>query len=145
MTEALIVIVIVAFLIGSFSWLRPSADERRRVRLRDQAMRSGLKVESIKGDVRALFEAPGQGGLLFLYWAPWAATSRVDRSALMRPRRLDTGHEIAGLPAATELPAAHRGFRGWLADVRGLGFVWDECGSPEDLARSIEFVRRRVE
>ncbi|ROU01528.1 hypothetical protein EB809_03455 [Marinobacter sp. R17] len=142
MTKWLIIILILAFLIGSWSWVKPTADERRRVRLRNHAMSKGLKVESVKGQVRDRFAEPGQGGLLMLYWAPWSAEVAVDRRALLIPRRIEPGEDHRAIPGAEELPELSGAFKGWLADQRGIGFVWDESATIDDLEKPISWIRK---
>ncbi|TBW59052.1 hypothetical protein EZI54_01690 [Marinobacter halodurans] len=145
MTKWLIIVLILAFLIGSWSWVKPTADERRRVRLRNRAISKGLKVESVKGQVRERFAKSGEGGLLMLYWAPWSAEAAVDRRALLIPRRIEPGEENSAFPGAGALPELSGAFKGWLADQRGIGFVWDESATIDDLEKPMSWALKIAE
>lgn len=142
MVPALIIFLALAFIVGSIFWLKPSPDERRRMRLRNHAIREGFKVQTLRGELKARFSQEGaEDEELYLYWKPWSDQTGADRNALVEPRVLETGAVNPAVPGAERLQPLHGAFRGWLADSRGLGFVWDESASISDMDKPMASIK----
>lgn len=143
MVPALIIFLALAFIAGSIFWLKPSPDERRRMRLRNRAIREGFKVQTLRGALKDRFSLDdGEEEELFLYWKPWSEHSGADRNALVEPRILEAGTVNPAVPGAEQLPPPTGAFRGWLADSRGLGFVWDESAPITDMDRPMATIKQ---
>lgn len=133
MVPALIIFLALAFIAGSIFWLKPSSTERRQLRLRNRAIKEGFKVQLLRGDLKTRFGDASEDGELYLYWKPWSEGHPVDRNALVEPQVLEADRSNPAVPGAEGLPPLSGAFRGWLADSRGAGFVWDESEPLEAL------------
>ncbi|BES71196.1 hypothetical protein RE428_22140 [Marinobacter nanhaiticus D15-8W] len=145
MVPALVIFLALAFIVGSIFWLKPSPDERRRMRLRNHAIREeGFKVQTLRGELKDRFRLEGDGveeEELYLYWKPWGEQSGADRNALIEPRILESGAVNPAVPGAEQLPPLSGAFRGWLADSRGIGFVWDESAPISDMDKPMAIAK----
>lgn len=137
MLLTVVIVLALGFIVGSIFWLRPSADERRRMHLRNQAVREGFRVESVKGALRTQLGSGDPDEALYLYWKPWERDVPQGVDGRSGPAVFASGTALAGLDKAAELVPLSGAFKAWFIDGRGAGFVWDESGVRDELDRSL--------
>ena len=142
MTPIFIVILIILVIAGPILTMMPSRRDRQLSALRQEAYRSGFRVEVLKDDfVRKLGEEPGLPSWM-LYWVPWPPTvSEAAVKALQPTVSRDPGQLPAGLPAL----GVPEPFAALYLDPRRVGLVWQEKGYAENMGQALADFKAALE
>lgn len=142
----LLTILVVLAVIGSLLWILPSEADRRRMRLRQQAMSQGIKVREAREEMKRWGLMPAKSNMLMQYY-------RLDANAGKEQWRVI--NPAAELPEHPELQAKSLHPAGpdvpwpelpsdlvlWEKEGTRYGFYWYERGAPEQLARALEYLK----
>ncbi|MGP4842547.1 hypothetical protein ACTXGQ_00305 [Marinobacter sp. 1Y8] len=144
MLLAIVIFLALGFIVGSLFWLRPSADERRRMHLRNQAVHEGFHVESVKGVLKDELGSGDPDEALYLYWKSWGRRVPQGVDGGSGPSVFVSGKSVAGLEEAEKLSLLTEAFKAWFIDSRGAGFVWDESSESVELERHLTQIKMLV-
>lgn len=128
----LIVTTAVLFLAGSVYTALPTAYEKRRKLLMQEAYRAGFRVERFRGvadDHRFT-----QSDDWYLYWRPWTADELRRRRERIQPRLVWPSPELE----SNAYPVVPSPFEAFYMDSRGAGLVWREKGAPEAVRTALQ-------
>ncbi|PAV26276.1 hypothetical protein C8D92_10253 [Tamilnaduibacter salinus] len=111
------------------------------MRLRNQAYRRGWLVEKLRGEALEALGEPGSTVPYYWYWRAWPEGWFEGESHPIRVVHvLVEGQPVAGVSGAERLPRIPTVCSAWLVDPRGIGFVWDEKGTVDDLERPFSMI-----
>lgn len=141
-----LIVLTLAFIIAGIMRLRPSVEDRRRMRLRNQAYRRGWRVEKVRGAALDELGESGSTGAYYWYWRSWPSGWFEGESASVGDRHVLSGGEgVSGVPGMERLPAVPSVCTAWVVEPRGIGFVWDESGTMDDLERPFTMIESVLE
>ncbi|ABC31454.1 hypothetical protein HCH_04759 [Hahella chejuensis KCTC 2396] len=152
MTTALIIIFCVVGIVGgSIFWVLPSPEERRRMRLRQQALAAGFRVRQTTPEKLddALKNLEANAWRTHFYFKAIPA-SRTPRRALYASQ----GGELKQQSISGNFPhdlLSDDDLRELSSQVKAVqitghevGFLWEERGTPEELGQVLQRINKLV-
>ncbi|MFE8069642.1 hypothetical protein QQM79_01155 [Marinobacteraceae bacterium S3BR75-40.1] len=142
----IIIALILLFILGSITWIMPSPEERRRMRLRNLALQKGFRVKELKGQLQQQMAKEVGEGRWYIYWCDWPGQMRE------RAAKLPTLWVVSGQEPPRDHPVVQAlGEKGHVkvepfdvvySDAQGIGGIWDERGRTEKLETGLARLRQ---